>query len=116
MHIIMGITSYERDTEEVKNYLKNLKEVEYFREIKFYDIICDESHADFIANILYPSSTYQKLYNKIPSLIRFMLEKAGIKLHKPQPEKPRQEFLIRSKACFILQADDNYSKEGDELI
>ncbi len=116
MHIILGITSYKQDQKALEDYIRNLKEVEYLREIKIYDIVTRDENADFISDLLYPSSPYQKLYNKIPSMIRFMLEKAGIKLHKPQPEKPRQDFLIRSKACFILQADDYYSKEGEELI
>ena len=65
MHVILGITSYERDTQEVKKYIENLKEVEYLREVKIYDIVCQEHNADFIADLLYPSSPYQKLYQKI---------------------------------------------------
>ncbi len=49
MHVIIGITSYERDTEQVKKYIENLKEVEYLREVKIYDIVCHEHNADFIA-------------------------------------------------------------------
>lgn len=34
MHVILGITSYERDIKEVKKYLEGLKEVEYLKKVK----------------------------------------------------------------------------------
>ncbi len=115
MHVILGITSYERDTKEVKQYLENLKEIEYLREIKIYDIVCREDNADFIADLLYPSSPYQKLYAKIPSLIRNIIQKSGITLHKPRPDMKRQDFLVRSKACFILKSEDYYIDEKEQI-
>ena len=50
MHVIVGITGYDRDMPELKAYLKNLTQVQYLREIKFYDIVCYDEDADFIAN------------------------------------------------------------------
>lgn len=115
MHTIIGITSYKRDTDEIRKYLENLKQVEYLREIKLYDIISSDEDSEFIANLLYPSSTYQKLYKRIPSMIRNLLSKAGIVLHKPEPEILRPDFLIRSKAVFVLKSED-YWIEGKEMI
>ncbi len=34
MHVILGITSYERDIKEVKKYLEGLKEIEYLKKVK----------------------------------------------------------------------------------
>lgn len=109
MHTIIGITAYENDIPELERYIKGLKEVQYFRKINFYDVITSKEDAAFIGNLIYPSSAYQKLYNKIPSMIKKLIETAGIKLVKPRPEIKRQNFLVRSKLVLAVQSEDEWN-------
>jgi len=115
MHVILGVTTQKRDTQQVKEYLESLKQTIFFREIRFYDIVCDKKDTDFISNILYPAGQYQKLYKKLPSLLKALLGKAGIHLNKPRPEIERQAFLIRSKCVLAIQAEDE-ELNGKEQI
>ena len=115
MHVLLAITSYQRDRDEIKTYLEMLPQVEYLREIKFYDVVCTKENSDFIADLFYPAGGFQKLYSHLPAIIKALIGKAGVQIHKPQPQKIRPPFLVRSKVAIVLKSEDEVL-EGVEQI